>query len=76
MSGSIKKIVIVFISVVVILFISPLFIAIDVDAEADEKNIIDFHAHVAGLGYGSSGCFINKEMRENMFSIVFIGDGS
>lgn len=66
MSGSIKKIVIVFISVVVILFISPLFIAIDVDAEANEKNIIDFHAHVAGLGYGNSGCFINKEMRENI----------
>lgn len=30
-----------------------------------KKTIIDFHAHVAGLGYGDSGCFINKEMREN-----------
>lgn len=30
-----------------------------------EKNIVDFHVHVAGLGYGDSGAFINKEMREN-----------
>ncbi len=31
----------------------------------EEKNIIDFHAHVAGLGYGGSGCFVNDEMRNN-----------
>lgn len=31
----------------------------------DNKTIIDFHAHVAGLGYGNSGCFINDEMRDN-----------
>ena len=31
----------------------------------DQKSIIDFHAHVAGLGYGNSGCFVNKEMRDN-----------
>lgn len=29
------------------------------------KHIIDFHAHVAGLGYGNSGCFINEDMRNN-----------
>ncbi|MES2673194.1 MAG: amidohydrolase family protein [Pseudomonadota bacterium] len=29
------------------------------------KEIIDFHAHVAGLGYGDSGCFVNEEMRNN-----------
>ena len=29
------------------------------------KTILDVHVHVAGLGYGESGCFINKEMREN-----------
>lgn len=29
------------------------------------KHIINFHAHVAGLGYGNSGCFINDEMRNN-----------
>lgn len=29
------------------------------------KHIIDFHAHVAGLGYRSSGCFISDEMRNN-----------
>lgn len=66
MLGSIKKVLIILISLVVILFISPLFIDIDAKAKPDEKNIIDFHAHVAGLGYGNSGCFINKEMRENI----------
>lgn len=30
-----------------------------------EKQIIDFHAHVAGLGYGNSGCFVNDDMRNN-----------
>jgi uncharacterized protein len=29
------------------------------------KQIIDFHAHVAGLGFGNSGCFVNDEMRNN-----------
>lgn len=30
------------------------------------KSIIDFHAHVAGLGYGESGCFINEAMQKNL----------
>lgn len=30
-----------------------------------DKQIIDFHAHVAGLGYGDSGCFVSDEMRNN-----------
>lgn len=30
-----------------------------------DKTIIDFHVHVAGLGYGNSGCFINKTMQDN-----------
>jgi predicted TIM-barrel fold metal-dependent hydrolase len=30
------------------------------------KHIIDFHTHVAGLGYGNSGCFISDEMRNNV----------
>ena len=29
------------------------------------KTIIDIHVHVAGLGYGDSGCFIGKELRNN-----------
>lgn len=29
------------------------------------KSIVDMHVHVAGLGYGDSGCFINEEMRSN-----------
>lgn len=33
--------------------------------QANAKTIIDFHAHVAGLGYGNSGCFINEKMRKN-----------
>jgi len=30
------------------------------------KNIIDSHVHVAGLGYGNSGCFVSKKMRNNI----------
>ncbi|MBL4762326.1 MAG: hypothetical protein JKY93_06470, partial [Gammaproteobacteria bacterium] len=30
-----------------------------------KKDIIDYHIHVAGLGHGNSGCFINKSMRDN-----------
>ncbi len=29
------------------------------------KSIIDNHVHIAGLGYGDSGCFINARMRNN-----------
>ncbi len=29
------------------------------------KSIIDNHVHIAGLGYGNSGCFINEGMRNN-----------
>jgi len=29
------------------------------------KSIVDVHVHVAGLGYGDSGCFINEGMRNN-----------
>ena len=28
--------------------------------------IIDLHVHVAGIGYGDSGCFISEEMRNNI----------
>lgn len=30
------------------------------------KSIVDVHVHVAGLGYGDSGCFINEIMRNNI----------
>ncbi len=31
-----------------------------------DKSIVDFHVHVAGLGYADSGAFINEEMRQNL----------
>ncbi len=40
-------------------------LALASETPADAKTIIDFHAHVAGLGYGNSGCFINEKMRKN-----------
>ncbi|NOQ78686.1 MAG: amidohydrolase family protein [Gammaproteobacteria bacterium] len=30
------------------------------------KNIVDVHVHVAGLGYGDSGCFVSEQMRNNI----------
>lgn len=35
------------------------------DLVLPSKTIVDFHVHVAGLGYGDSGCFINQTMRDN-----------
>ncbi|RYY73654.1 MAG: metal-dependent hydrolase [Gammaproteobacteria bacterium] len=57
-----------------ILLISVFFISLVGYAETknndhllpfEGKHIVDFHVHVAGLGYGNSGCFINDEMRNN-----------
>lgn len=59
-----------------ILLLSVVVIGLSISAHAkkdtkekllpfNDKTIIDFHAHVAGLGYGNSGCFINDEMRNN-----------
>ncbi|MCU7800174.1 MAG: amidohydrolase family protein [gamma proteobacterium symbiont of Lucinoma myriamae] len=30
------------------------------------KNIVDVHVHVAGLGYGDSGCFVSEQMKDNI----------
>ena len=36
------------------------------------KTIIDTHVHVAGLGHGDSGCFVNNEMYENFRFPVYL----
>ena len=35
------------------------------DERLADMHVIDWHAHVAGLGYGGSGAFINEQMRNN-----------
>lgn len=35
------------------------------DKRLADMHVIDWHAHVAGLGYGGSGAFINEQMRNN-----------
>ena len=30
------------------------------------KNVIDMHAHIAGLGKGCSECFVSNELPKNM----------
>lgn len=35
------------------------------DLLLENLHIIDWHTHIAGLGYGGSGAFINDEMRNN-----------
>lgn len=37
----------------------------DIQLKAAER-IVDMHCHVAGLGYGNSGCFISPAMRKNI----------
>jgi len=31
----------------------------------EREHVIDFHVHVAGLGYGNSGIFVSQDMRDN-----------
>ncbi len=42
------------------------------DEELEKRKIIDWHVHIAGLGYGGSGAFINEEMRGNFRFGFFI----
>lgn len=35
------------------------------DEPLEDRHIIDWHAHAAGLGYGGSGAFINEQLRNN-----------
>ena len=35
------------------------------DSELQALDIVDWHVHVAGLGHGDSGNFINSQMRNN-----------
>ena len=37
-----------------------------------KNSIIDIHVHVAGLGYGNSGCFVSREMRDNFRFPVYL----
>jgi len=35
--------------------------------------IIDMHVHIAGLGYGDSGCFVAEVMRESYKFDYYLG---
>ncbi len=35
------------------------------DEPLEDRHIIDWHAHAAGLGYGGSGAFISEQLRNN-----------
>jgi uncharacterized protein len=62
----------------ILLVCQPVF-AEDADNTGDAllpaigKTIVDMHVHVAGLGYGDSGCFINESMRENFRFPFYLG---
>jgi len=67
----IKKIkALILVLVVVLGLVMAMYLALPA-SDRDEllpfsaNEIIDFHVHVAGLGHGESGCYINKEMRDN-----------
>lgn len=34
-------------------------------SELPESSVTDFHCHIAGVGYGESGCFISKKMTDS-----------
>jgi len=35
------------------------------DEPLEDRHVIDWHAHAAGMGYGGSGVFINQQLRKN-----------
>ncbi len=47
------------------LMAQPSWVVAESPAPLASKTIVDFHVHVAGLGYGGSGCFINESMQHN-----------
>lgn len=40
--------------------------------ELEQLNVIDWHVHVAGLGHGGSGNFINDKMYNNFRFKLFL----
>ena len=58
--------------------ICSIFIQTDKFIKAEEnvipavKSITDIHCHVAGLGYGNSGCFISEKMQKNFRFYFFL----
>jgi len=67
-----KKIIII--SVLVLLSVSLLLRDDEVAGYSPDigKSVIDMHVHVAGLGYGDSGCFVNEKMRNNMRFPIYL----
>ena len=52
----------------VFLVVASMAAAVDKSAARglEDLQIIDWHVHTAGLGYGDSGCFINEKMRASL----------
>lgn len=60
-----KKILLLVIIIALCLFMFFRESALDSLDPKTGKSITDMHVHVAGLGYGDSGCFIGSDMRNN-----------
>ncbi len=56
----------VLLAVVVLLAILYAAIPVREAVDASGEGYVDMHAHVAGIGAGDSGAFINQEMRESL----------
>lgn len=41
-------------------------------AESQQGRIIDMHCHIAGAGYGGSGCFISREMQNSIKFKIYL----
>lgn len=68
MSKVIKYVLIVLILAVSAILISRLIWfkgSIQPLSKLPESSIIDMHVHIAGLGYGNSGCFVSEEMKDS-----------
>jgi predicted TIM-barrel fold metal-dependent hydrolase len=52
-------------ALLILLFSFLIVTAVFAAGSLEDRHIIDWHVHVAGLGYGDSDAFINTEMHEN-----------
>ena len=76
MLNLLKKIVPILIGIIITLLIvrEMLFENIAISSTQQPNTpIIDMHVHVAGLGYGDSGCFVSDEMKQSYKFDYYLG---
>ena len=76
MLNLLKKAALILIGIIIILLIIREMLFENVALSSTQQPntpIIDMHVHVAGLGYGDSGCFVSDEMKQSYKFDYYLG---